>query len=579
MGQELVVALRASDAAIHEVDERYLSFTIDLGQIAEPTRFWNPDGSGETTGRPTFDFASKRMHNMAAALAPAFLRIGGTEADRVLYALDGAVPETPPPPFKSVLSAAHVDALGNFALQTGLHVSFTVNAGWGARTAAGVWGSTQTRALMRYVAEHKYPFTVWELGNEPNAWPLFQKNLVVEPEDYARDLVELAAARDAELPAARIAGPSTAYWPIIGEVRRSRPSPVQACALSPVPSHSAYLHAWQVPAFPWEFPPRLISDYLPRVLRAAPSYVVPDVVTWHYYPGLSTRSALAKHRPEAASIASAVALVLVGLFASRRLISLRALLSLLLLTLAAGSFAVALNRVVRPVKSTGPGSLRDPLVLDTVAHWGSQVESQLASLPRGTQLWLGETGSAQVGGEPNVSGRWATALWWLDQLGLLATLNHSVQCRQTLSGADYGLIDDATFEPTPDYWASVLWRRLMGSQVLRAEVVGAPATLRVYAHRSKSRAGAPADASSTEHRSVTYLVINTGSTPATIDLGPGGGTAELWLLEGPSLDAHTCTINGVQAATAPDGTVPDFAPRREGRPRLPPGSAMFVRVQ
>ena len=26
-----------------------------------------------------------------------------------------------------------------------------------------------------------------------------------------------------------------------------------------------------------------------------------------------------------------------------------------------------------------------------------------------------------MGGEPGVSGRWATALWWLDQLGLLAT--------------------------------------------------------------------------------------------------------------------------------------------------------------
>ena len=234
------VLLRASDAAIHEVDERYLSFTIDLGQIAEPTRFWNPDGSGETIGRPTFDFASERMRNMAAALAPAFLRIGGTEADRVLYALDGAAPEKPPPPFKSVLSAAHVDALGTFAVSAGLHVSFTVNAGWGARTGAGVWESTQTRALMRYVAKHDYPFNVWELCNEPNAWPLFQKNLVVEPEDYARDLLELGAARDAELPTARIAGPSTAYWPIIGEVRAAvhEPGHAAGAAARATPAHA-----------------------------------------------------------------------------------------------------------------------------------------------------------------------------------------------------------------------------------------------------------------------------------------------------------------------------------------------------
>lgn len=212
------VALTAGDDLVNEVDERYLSFTIDLGQIAEPTRFWNPNGSGETTGRPSFDFGNDRMRNMAAALAPAFLRIGGTEADRVFYALNGPAPATPPAPFKSVLSTKHLDALGSFALATGLDIAFTVNAGWGARTATGAWNSSHARALMRYVADRAYPFTVWELGNEPNAWPLFHHGLLVQPDVYARELLELAAARDAEMPSARIAGPSTAYWPLIGEV-------------------------------------------------------------------------------------------------------------------------------------------------------------------------------------------------------------------------------------------------------------------------------------------------------------------------------------------------------------------------
>ena len=82
------IQLRASDDAVSEVDERYLSFCIDLGQIAEPTRFWNPDGSGETTGRPSYDFGRVRLRNLARALAPALLRIGGTEADRAYYALE-----------------------------------------------------------------------------------------------------------------------------------------------------------------------------------------------------------------------------------------------------------------------------------------------------------------------------------------------------------------------------------------------------------------------------------------------------------------------------------------------------------
>tara|TARA_B100000795_G_C22514011_1_gene328754 strand:- start:315 stop:488 length:174 start_codon:yes stop_codon:yes gene_type:complete len=57
---------------------------------------------------------------------------------------------------------------------------------------------------MRYVRQRKYPFDVFELGNEPNAWPLFHNGLLVQPEDYARDARELCRARDDECPAAKV---------------------------------------------------------------------------------------------------------------------------------------------------------------------------------------------------------------------------------------------------------------------------------------------------------------------------------------------------------------------------------------
>ena len=86
----------------------------------KPTRFWNPAGAKgstlETVNRSTYDFGRVRLRNMASALAPGLLRIGGTEADRVFYALDEpslALAESqPPPPFKSVLKAARIDAIG-----------------------------------------------------------------------------------------------------------------------------------------------------------------------------------------------------------------------------------------------------------------------------------------------------------------------------------------------------------------------------------------------------------------------------------------------------------------------------------
>lgn len=545
MASSAPISVRTSAEPIHKVDERYVSFTIDLGQIAEPTRFWNPDGSGETVGRPSYDFANERIRRMAGALSPAYIRIGGTEADRVLYALNTTY-QQPPPPFQSVLTTQHIDALGAFALAAGLQVSFTVNAGWGARNGDGRWDSTQTRALMRYVREHALPFTVFELGNEPNAWPLFQKNLKVEPEDYARDLLELSLARDAEAPGALICGPSTAYWPSIGEV----------------------------PAFTLELPPRLIRDYLPRALRAAEELVVPDIVSWHYYPGLSTRSALAKYRPQLPAVGLAVGLALAALVSSRRLLSAGGVALLLTLLLLATALACAINAVVRPVHLT---SLRTVGNLDTVGSWAAEVNAAVAALqPDGgaapaPAIWLGETGSAQVGGQPGVSGRWASTLWWLDQLGLLATMKHSVQCRQTLSGADYGLIDDATLEPTPDYWASVLWRRLMGTSVFAVESPGAPPTLRLYAHSAATPPSAGAQ------RGLTYLAINLGESPLELDLDLAR-PAETWLLEGPSLDARTCTVNGEQAASAVDGTAPEFAPVLTTRPTVPAGAALFARV-
>jgi hypothetical protein len=38
----------------------------------------------------------------------------------------------------------------------------------------------------------------------------------------------------------------------------------------------------------------------------------------------------------------------------------------------------------------------------------------------------------------------------------------------TLAASEYGLLDPTTFAPRPNYWAALLWRRLMGTTVLDA---------------------------------------------------------------------------------------------------------------
>jgi hypothetical protein len=83
----------------------------------------------------------------------------------------------------------------------------------------------------------------------------------------------------------------------------------------------------------------------------------------------------------------------------------------------------------------------------------------------GKPIWLTETAEAACGGN-----RWSStfldAFRYLDQLGRLARAGVQIVMHNTLAGSDYGLLDEVTFMPRPNYWAALLWRQFMGSVVL-----------------------------------------------------------------------------------------------------------------
>jgi hypothetical protein len=173
-----------------------------------------------------------------------------------------------------------------------------------------------------------------------------------------------------------------------------------------------------------------------------------------------------------------------------------------------------------------------------------------------------------------------------------------VQVRQTLCGADYGLLDEVTLEPTPDYWASVLWKRLMGEHVYDVSAnPPPPPTLRLYCHAAKGGAAvgganlgatarrlqrSPPRRESDEPTLVTILAINLDAAPIALDLGLAEATAnppEVWTLDAPRLASRNATINGTEPRTAVDGSVPELPGQCASRcPVVPPGAAMFVRM-
>lgn len=80
-------------------------------------------------------------------------------------------------------------------------------------------------------------------------------------------------------------------------------------------------------------------------------------------------------------------------------------------------------------------------------------------------LWLTETAAAACGGNP-WDATFLDMFRYLDQLGRLAKGGVQVVLHNTLAASDYGLLDETTFAPRPDYWGALLWHRLMGRTVL-----------------------------------------------------------------------------------------------------------------
>ena len=470
-------------AAVAEVSERFLSFAVDSAQAAGGY-FWDADASVGTEGTKRvepYDFNRPRLRRMVTELAPAYLRIGGTAADRLYYDLSAAPVATPPEGYEEVLTADIWDGIADFARELDLEIFFTLNAGTGPRDADNVWTADNARALLEYSATNQVPVAVWELGNEVNAYPLLL-GLYLTGADFAADAHVARALVDDTQVDGLLAAPSSAFWPEVGEIRE------------------------------------IYADFLEAGGGAAL-----DLITWHYYPQQSVRCPLATRRAE-------------------------------------------------------PGLMLLPDNLDELATWIGEVTAARDEFAPTLPIWLGETGNAQCGGEPEISDAFEGGFWWLDQLGQLARAGQPVAVRQTLSGSNYGLIDEVDLSPNPDYFTSLLWRRLMGTRVLAVEVGGGDQLLRAYAHCA--RASAPGFAAG----AVSVVLINLdGKNAADVDInGLGVGAAQLYQLTAAELSARTMSLNGSELVVAADGAPPELAAEiidvagGRSRVRVAPLSYAFV---
>jgi hypothetical protein len=162
----------------------------------------------------------------------------------------------------------------------------------------------------------------------------------------------------------------------------------------------------------------------------------------------------------------------------------------------------------------------------------------------GKPIWLTETAEAACGGN-----RWAASFLdtfrYLDQLGRLAKAGVAVVMHNTLAASDYGLLDETTLKPRPNYWGALVWHQLMATTVLDAGVP-VQAGLHVYAHCQRGVPGG-----------VTLLVINTdrdASHGLTIAV-----TTQRYTLAAANLEDRIARLNGVPLALTDSDDLPRLA--------------------
>ena len=180
----------------------------------------------------------------------------------------------------------------------------------------------------------------------------------------------------------------------------------------------------------------------------------------------------------------------------------------------------------------------------------------------GKAVWITETADAACGGNP-----WAATFLdsfrYLDQLGRLARRGVAVVFHNTLASSEYGLLDQKSFEPRPNYWAALLWRRLMGTTVL--DGIHSEAGLHLYAHCLREHPGG-----------VALLAINTSRTQSrSINLPMAG---DRYSLTAEKLESPSVKLNGSTLHLGSDDKLPALhgAAVKAGDLTLQPATITFL---
>jgi heparanase 1 len=220
----------------YTVSEDYLGVAIDAAMVTDGEWWENSD----SPPRP-LDFHDAQLRRWSLLLKPDWVRLGGTEADKLwLIEPDDKRPSAP------LLHRPLFEDYLEFTKSINAKPFITVNAGPLTRKN-NVWQADQFARLLTWLPKDFNGHL--ELGNEPGAhWLIFGRQHQIGFDQLAQEYQQARQlANDQNI---LLAGPANAFWPEIGE------------------------------------PLKQVFGSSKDFLQAGAQ---PDIFTWHYYPTQSSR--------------------------------------------------------------------------------------------------------------------------------------------------------------------------------------------------------------------------------------------------------------------------------------------------
>ena len=181
----------------------------------------------------------------------------------------------------------------------------------------------------------------------------------------------------------------------------------------------------------------------------------------------------------------------------------------------------------------------------------------------GGQMWVTESGDAGCGGNTWAS-TYADVPRTLNELGQFCTITDGVIFHNTLASSDYGYLKHGTFLPRPNYFAVLLWNRLMGPTCYDThEEIREGA--HVYAHSRKDGKDG-----------CVYLIVNNADEATTVELPKA---AEVYALTGNGkLRSRTMLLNGRELVLGENDQLPELSGQTvpAGTLEIAPGGCTFI---